>query len=371
MKRLGLGPVFTALLLILVVSMFMFLIARTEDVAAPSASSSFPSGLGAFAELLRQDGYTVVLDRSEKPYLNSGDLAIAGSINEPGLLSRGPVTPSKTLSALKKHLGANGRVLELRFSPDFIDSSHEAKPVTVINMVEPDHLLKVTSSTTPTTGIGVSEDPPAFDAWTLNGSRFVSVFVTESGVFTSVMSAIGATNRFLGQEDNARFYLGLVSRLATPGGRVVFVEASIGEFDHKGLISTFGSWAVAAQWQFLFLLLVVAYTVSRRFGFPVDETPAQLGSRQLVDAVAQVFRSSKKLEFASHVLAENALDSVRQSLRLAPGTNKQVVLAAAPQAFADAYAKVVMEREKPLPKAEMVAAVRGMQAAATLAKTSV
>jgi hypothetical protein len=363
MKKLGLGPVFTALFLILVLSTFVFVFGRAEVDSRPSAASTFPGGLGAFVELLRRDGFEVVVDRFEKPHLEPDDLAIAAMIGDDDKPDSVAEPPGKTVVRLEDHLSASGRVLELRFSPDFAHASHDAARSRVIDDSDPPRSFDLTVHDPVGTGLGLPETEPGYHAWTNEDGPFVTVFVPDSGVLTVVSSALGATNRFLAKVDNAVFYTDLVRRLCKPRGRVVFVEATIGEFDPEGLLANFGPWAVAAQWQFLLLVGVMAFAVSRRFGLPVDDRPDQRGARQLLDAVAEVFRTSKKHEYAAKILAANSLDSVRTSLRLAPGSTKGEILAAGSLEFADAYSRIADAEPGSLSKEAAVDAVRDMQAA--------
>jgi len=73
-------PLFTlalALVGILVVAVGLVALGSRESHAFPSAESYLPSGASAFAELLRESGYQVVIDHNASPKIQKGDLVVA------------------------------------------------------------------------------------------------------------------------------------------------------------------------------------------------------------------------------------------------------------------------------------------------------
>jgi len=329
------------LVAILGLSMFSFFVGRSEQSTKPSATNFLPSGLAAFAELLRQDGIEVVVDRNERPRLQPTDLVISPVVEQLRAEDEQPVVSKSTVDRLETHLSSGGRVLELRFSADFIESTNLSEEVEVQWRNDEESSQKVTLTKVIETGIGFTSDVETLTQVDAGSVSVLEVFATGNSVVAVMPNAIGVTNRFLGEIDNAEFFLEVVRRFKKPGARVVFTDATIGNFTRIGLLSTLGPWAVAAQWQFILLLLVLAFTLGRRFGPVVEDKNKQRGARQLVDTVAELLKRGKKHQYSTHVLVLNSLEQARINLRLPPHSSVETILKNAPAEFVKIYGEVV------------------------------
>lgn len=322
-----------ALVLLLGLALFSYFAGREDTESNPSAASTYPSGLAAFRELLRQEGYTVVVDGRAKPNLGSAGLAIVPTFEATDVNDK---TAEKTNKALSEWLSKGGTILELRLPRDFaaasrsfvatkVDSSFTGRPLMVTSGIRQSSPLSFNFLTT---------EFPLVSNGTTN---LVELRGAQGGLVASVPNAILATNRFLGRYDNAEFLSKVVGRLANPNRAVVIVEAvALGPVE-LGLLAQLGSWAAAAWWQFLLVVLVVLVTASRRFGLPISEQSLQRSGRHLVDAFAGVLTRGRKQGFAAQVLADRALEEARAIQRVPVGSDKDRVLRNAPADFVEAY----------------------------------
>ncbi|MCW5935880.1 MAG: hypothetical protein KIT11_01050 [Fimbriimonadaceae bacterium] len=317
---------------LLAASYFVLSVARQERRTNPSATNSGPSGLAGLAELLRQQGYDVVIDRRERPRLRPQDVAIAVTIPQKllGIFDQEPIPFQEPPFNKNLHafLSEGGSVIHLVLPGDFADASTKARTVEAALLNDPEPRALSTVEVEGTSSLEVGESEP-YVLWTA-GEPLASGYLEGTGVAIQVENGIAATNRFLGREDNAEYIADLVSRVGRPGGRVVFTEASFGNIDREGFLGALGSWAVAAQWQLILLLGVVVFSLGARFGRPDPETTHQRGSRDMIDAVSETMRLSKKQDLAVRVLGQNTLDEARKLLGVPPGTSEQRILQSLP-----------------------------------------
>jgi hypothetical protein len=131
-----------------------------------------------------------------------------------------------------------------------------------------------------------------------------------------IEDAVAATNRYIARNDNAALFAGLVRSLAKPGGKVVFIEASVGNIVQQSLLDIVGGWAISAWWQILLLGAVVIYTMGKRFGIADVTAYRQRGTRELVDAVADVYKRSGATHAALEAVYKDCDRRVRQALKL-------------------------------------------------------
>lgn len=342
--------------------MFTFLIGRVEQRSFPSATNVFPSGLAAFAELLRQDGFTVIIDRNERPSLLPSDVAVSPLIEQTTREDSEPPFSDKTIKRLQSHIDAGGVVLELRHPADFVQASSEAATNAVSWHQDSDTApLQVTTGPEVGSFLTLDTDSSVMHIATSESKNVVLASTEGKGLLVTVTDALCATNRYLGSVDNAQLMLSLVRRLCKPGGRVVFTEATINNFDSQGLIGSFGSWAIAAQWQVIILAVLMAFTLGKRFGPLTEDRRTQYGARQIIEALAEVFRRSGKEAFSAEILANDALDRMRLQLRLPPHAGTPEVLSKAPPRFAEVYGQIMAGN---LTRREMLTAVADLEDAA-------
>lgn len=347
--------VVVALLLLLGLSMFTFFAGRDEPVSHPSADNVFPSGLGALTELLRLEGYSVVVARTRTPKLEAQDMVVAAYVEPAGRKLEGV---EETTEVLRDHVLRGGRVLKAHFAGDFAATSRAAKGTAV--RFRDGRGATVTSGTVPSVNVTFEGGGDKLVTATTVNQTLLTHERVGQGILATLSDGLPATNRFLGQEDNAKFVLDVVKGLARPTGKIVFVEATLGRTASSGLLEDLGPWAQAAWWQGALLFLVCVYTLGKRIGAPEREFSTQRSSRQLVDALAAVLKKGRQQQYSAQVLADEALDRMRSKLKLPVGTSKDAVILAAPREFADAYAEVFDPGTKDRSAAQLLEALETM-----------
>lgn len=300
---------------------------RAEGAAMPSADSRAPSGLAAFAELLRREGYRVRIDRLAKPKLAPDEVAICALVED---------APSG--GAAEDHIAQGGRVLLLPFTPQFDEASRSAAGTAAWKNDAEDELR--TSVMGSHLDLAHNEvGLPQADAWAVwwNDEEDAAVLYRYgNGVAAELADGIVATNRFLDQRDNAALLLNVFRWLAPPGSRVVFVEASIGLGRDPGLLAVIGPWAQALGWQAVVLFLVVVWTLGQRFGLPEAARTRQRGARELVDAIGQIYARSRATGLALEAAAANADARLRRHLKLPRDATREARNRAIPEPLAAA-----------------------------------
>lgn len=163
----------------------------------------------------------------------------------------------------------------------------------------------------PMLGIRLSDQHPAF--------HYVQL-VNDGGVFR-VSNAAYLTNFMLADADNAAFALHNV-RWAAGTSDLSDVRILIWSADLRGrpgIAESLGPWATAFQIQFLIVLVLVWITYGRRFGPPMIDYQPQRGARELVDALAENLRSSKRGSIGLKWILVEADERIRRIVRLGPG----------------------------------------------------
>jgi hypothetical protein len=333
-----------ALLVLAGISGAALTLGRGGEAAWPSARNPRPTGLAAFADLLRQDGITVVVSREARPELGPRDLAVAVHWVQDSFWSRvesqreeidrssGETPPERPVDrthvALATHLAEGGRLLRLCFPAQLADDDYLDTPQTEASWTEGGEPMLLTYD--PGRAVSLPPDTDlAIHSATLRGMAgdIVRLGTVGSGLRADVTDALGATNRYIGRGDNAKFYLGLVRKLREDGGRVVFVEATFGNVESKGVLGTLGGWAVAAQWQAVLAFLVALFVFGARFGLPTTESVASRGARDMLDAVAGILRRSRRPGFAAALVARSVLEEARQRMGMSPGASDDEIMA--------------------------------------------
>ncbi len=336
---------------VLLITIALIFSAREEGQGFPSVTSTRASGYSAFAELLRRDGYNVRLDRSVRPTFAKGDVVIAitrgvSDENDEQSLEEAmgdpPLDPHG--EQVKEHLEGGGRVIELINSEHFDFASVGAGAVERFAESSADssrrYSLSLPSQTEGKTVFDVTARP--YEAWTVNKVSFVRYFAVGDGLLVTVGEGLPVTNRFLDKDErqNAEFFLDLVRNVAPAGATIVFDESGIGNAEAPTVTNTLGEWAVAARWQVMLLFAVLIYTLSRRFGLPETETRSVRSSRELFDAVADVFRRTSNTGLALDNLLVECDQRIRRVLN-APATAKRSdILQMVPTPLRDQYLHV-------------------------------
>lgn len=348
---------------ILVVVAVAFLFGKPETTSWPSAASGQPSGLGAFAELLEQDGYKVSLDVSPYPRLRPGDIAIAARFSDASIPTNAELLErriNQTLRAqspisrkLTTHMAAGGKVLIAIVPREFNESG--TQPATYASTLSSES-YKVdwngdfSQFVTDEEGGEAEGDSPR-DFFSDYSNR-ISLFTSDGGAILAEVQSVGKGasihlhggqilfNRSLDQAQHAEVGLALVRKLGPPGSRVVFTEASFGNQGEYSVFTILGPWAVAIRYQALLLFVVIAFTLSIRFGAQAIALPRTRGARDAIDAIAGALRSPKRRAYALQVLLTEAEGKVRRALNASPDLPLAELMAASPPSLAEACRNV-------------------------------
>jgi hypothetical protein len=366
MKKITITNISLGLLGLLMAAFAVFMVDRGNSVAWPSITNNRPSGLMAFAELLRRDGYEVAMERSGSPKLGKDDLAICPNIvqtesqwdiltsdDEDEGSGGAPLdgqAPSvgaddpPLVGSLKKHLKDGGSILYLPIPHWFEDQSKIVAKDQDVRSMDSTRAGKVSLGDINR----INEKRPE---WTKGDTEAIvwqtvnQIPVTRVATFGAakvglVADGLMATNRHLDESDNARLLLGLVRSTAKPGARVVFVESMFGNSEEEGLFAAIGPWASAARWQMIILLAVVVFTLGKRFGLPDVEHPIERGARDMLVAVSATLRTNKRDNLALTTIAGEAVERARRILRLPPSTEEKDILDRVPEGLAMAVRNV-------------------------------
>jgi hypothetical protein len=118
------------------------------------------------------------------------------------------------------------------------------------------------------------------------------------GLAVGSSAGLLATNRFIAEGDNAEALMRAVKVLAPTAGPVIFTEATYVGGIQPGLTAMIGPWAEAAWFQILFLGALVVYTLGLRFGYPEVVRRRERGQRELLDAISDTYRRSRRTDDA-------------------------------------------------------------------------
>ena len=361
MKRFGpLVAIALAMVGILFIASALLALGHAETGTRPEADSYSPSGAAAFADLLRRNGYDVRIDRTSYPALQPTDLVVAFRVtgvydSENGPLS-GPAAflglPSndRFQAALKQHLKQGGPLLILPVTDDFHTASANAAPIEITRVGSSQPVqaqsadLRLSYSMGSVLQSGQAQvtlySTPSFGqlesyAWLgKQGNAVVGIFA----------DGLLATNRFIAHYQNARVLLDMV-RTLQPKGRIVFTNASFEQAEDPSFIQTLGAWAEGGWYQLLFLLLVIGYTLGRRFGNPDVERRAERGAREFLDALADLYARAKAAWVALAIVARYSDQRVRSYLKLPMAATAKVRDERLPEPLKRALTRVEFEAQ--------------------------
>lgn len=326
---------------LLVLTIALVFSAREETVSYPSITNTKASGYAAFAELLRRDGYEVALDRSPRPKYAKTDVVIAPvrPLQEMDFEAPfGEPKPEARYDALLEHVRQGGTVIELIHWEQFRRGSEEAQAArTVVAANDPKRAYRINMIYNPFEPTTFDIVEASYGAWFLGEYSFVYFTRVGDGLLVTVGEGLPATNRFLGEEQNAAFFLDIVRSAAPAGSRIVFDEAGIGNADAPTVTNTLGRWAEFARWQALALFVIVVFTLSRRFGLPETERRRVKSSRELFDAISDVFRRTANTGLALDNLLIECDHRLRSVLNAPSSLKRSEVLRLVPAVVRDQY----------------------------------
>jgi hypothetical protein len=345
-KRGGTVPISIWIMLgLLAVGMILLTLGKRQNETLPSAVSYGPSGAGAFAELLRREGYDVRIERSIPPRLRQTDAAVAF------FAERTPPLSEDAESALERvlfqHADRGGTLVLLPFRPAFPAASRSAaEPAPANNayapLEEPVELFLDRGIPAHASFAAQPALEPAVDLWRIaEGAETVTrLYRVGKGRTLAFRDGVMVTNRFLDRGANAAVAVGSIRAVVPAGGRIVFVEGSFRPGASPSLMAAIGPWAEGASWQLTFLFLVVVYTLGKRFGLPDEQRKKQHGSRELVDAMGEVYARGRMTSPALVAAREDAKWTLKRALKLPQDALEETYLWKLPESLQSAYANV-------------------------------
>lgn len=297
---------------LLAVSAGLLALGSNERKTDPRIDSFRPSGLAAFAELLRANGYAVRLGPAPA---SSGALTVVPVKEQ----KAGTYEVSDAVAGfLGSRLRGGGRMLIAPLPEDFMDAVDQASAHRVENAVT-GAALQVRSRTdlesNPDWSFADESDVQA-TIWADGSAPFAWLFTVGRGRAALVSDGLVATNQFIGEAQNADLLMNMIATMTTGGPRIVYFDERTFSGEEPSLLEILGPGATAAWNQALFLFLIVVLTLGKRFGLPDETRSSQVGQRELVDAIADVFRRGRQTRVACQVAHDRADLAVRTALRL-------------------------------------------------------
>lgn len=267
----------------------LVVLGRSSNETFPSITSSKPSGTRLAAEILESNGFKVRQDLNSAPQVANDEVIIAFVRRH----ARDPMAKS-----LLKKVSEGRRMIVILVSADFNAATTSAEaPIQIENNFQK-RLLRVNGAASQDLDFWSGSEP--LDVWVDAATKraLVSYQVQGNGVIATVHDGLGFTNRFIDRADNATFFATLVRSVAGESNKVVFTEATFGNISDEGMISALGGWARATVWQGYLLFGVVAWSHAVIFGIPLALRRRQAGTRDLMEAFAQMLMRSRNLKMA-------------------------------------------------------------------------
>lgn len=323
---------------------------QAEMTSQPVTSNTGPSGTAGLAEVLRQSGFSVRVDRSARlsPRLGEVVVAIAPKLNDPMRAIRqafeegqGTTSPEPEPTRLHRALARaakGGATVVYAEVPESLDEASDRVAHTRLASTFPEkRAFQVAFDPD-------QEDPD--DTWVADTAPYdwyreekigwwVRVQVMGEGRAVLVADGLSATNRYLDSVDNAEYW---VTLLATLGGRengVVFADALGGDEATPSLLATLGPWAVAMQWQALFVFGLGVWWLGQRFGPQIPSVVRDVTGRGTMQALAGVLATGRQHGTAARIIANNRLVAIRRAQGLPPSSTSAQVLGAIPRQVAE------------------------------------
>lgn len=333
---------------LLAVSAGLLALGSRDRKTDPRIDSYRPSGLAAFAALLRANGYTVRIGTAPSA---SGALTVVPLKN----VDRASFDVNDALEgALGARMRTGGRFLFVPMPEDFEEAVSRATTHRIENAVT-GAALQIKSRTDPDSspdwGFTDSSDIQV-EIWQDSYDTYASLLAVGRGQAALVSDGLVASNQLIGEAQNADFLMNMVATIDAGGDRIVYFDERAFTGEEPSLLEILGPWATAAWNQTLFLFLVVVLTLGKRFGLPDETRPPQSGQRELVDAIADVFRRGRHSRVACQVAHDRADQAVRKALKLPESATQVERDAALPPALAVKFRAVFEGAVDPLPERE-------------------
>lgn len=303
------------LVALLLVASLLLKFGEQRATAFPSITSYEPSGLRAFADLLRSEGYEVERTRSVYPKVGPDTLVIVPVAATP---TSWEITPEflmrEDLTDALRESGAPNILLTV--PKEFRTAIKSVTGVITVTSPADGSQFELTD------GIAVSDtvNMEGLDAVPLWSWGEQGIFMSdgdESLLEYTLPMGLVAVNAYIDHLDNAEFMMRVVrSAAGSDIKKVVFCEAMIAGADDDTLVAALGGWATGAWTQILVLVAVVIFTLGKRFGLPDEFRMKQRGARELVDAISGTLNRSKATGIVLDAVADDADREIRKALKL-------------------------------------------------------
>lgn len=283
-----------------------------EDYDPPSVTSERAGGLEIFAKVLAKNGYKYRVETSEKLRVENDETLIV------------------TFNGLDSEVDEDmARVLALPGVKQYFSSGKTLFALGVNNRMQWNaghtyHWFYASPQSRRMGIVGLMMNTPS----DFSGKGIWGTFNEESVVESTRNSqhilwfaaGQGLINQYIAQAENSDLFLILLSS-SQPSKKLVFYEHFSGpeakDVKKKSLWSRIGPWAAAAYLQFLLSLAVLAYTVSQRFGEPIQDTYEARGNRELIHAFGDLMYRCNQMELAGNLIGQNIDLRLRRALNLA------------------------------------------------------
>lgn len=355
MSRSGLPTVTWLLAGLIVIASGLISLGQQDESADPKAKSYGPSGVSAFAELLKRNGISVEISRESKPKLTKGDVAVAFKVigeQKLNLIDDGSKQPEPFFDTqFWKFVENGGCGIILPLDKAYLDASQKTKeqPSTLVTDLSTHETFHVSTGGNLNADVfeAPEDDSAELELWKDEDASFLRAFSHGKGAGLIVRDALGVTNRFLDKEDNAKAFMAIFSILTKSHKRVVFTEASFGNINDPGLLEAIGPWANAAWQQLIFLGIVIVFTLGKRFGTPDDVRLPQRGARELLDGISDTFKRNRATQAALATALRSADADIRLVLKLPKDATRAERDRLVPASLQNALARLQVASELP------------------------
>lgn len=320
----GLPPILWILVGLLFVAAMSFSFGAQEEHAVPSATSFAPSGTSILAELLREEGHMVKVEKLRAPALDLNAVYILFVTDQ----KRPSPSVEKFRTQISNLASRGARVVIFGVPDEFLEASKQLinspKPVLVINRETKAQLWINT--------FGI--DSPAWSRFTEDSgqsiwheqSDYASLASLGNGLVAFTPHGILGTNRFIDRNSNAEFCLSIIHAVMRPTDRVLFSEASFGQGEDPDLFAILGPWSVGVWRQLLAMAVLFIVMSGWRFGFPSESRLNQTGGKELVNGLTEVLKRGNQLSTVLELAQLRVGQRLRSNLKLATDASEEELL---------------------------------------------
>lgn len=261
------------------------------------------SGTAAFAELLRKQGYKVLIPGKDKI---PNERAMIVTVEESGR------------QRFKSYLESLSKKDNLKMiALDFPDQKPEEKSVRAVSYVNQESLGEIFpyEFNTMEYVAGLFQKSQPYPIISTNGDTKSIVEISQQPHLSliQVNNAYWVTNEHIDQVDNASIISGVVKAAIPKSMPIVFTSG----FDEpEGVTEKMGPFFVGAFNQIKVLILVILISLSFRFGLAPESRAIQRGGKELVDALATLTSRKGQNQWALRAILDRVLNALEKRHRV-------------------------------------------------------